>query len=413
MSDPTPILVVDDSALMCKTIADLLTSNGYDVTEVYDGLDAITAVKNKRFHLVTLDVEMPKMAGIEVLRILKKMDPDLCVIMVSGQSSLQTALQAIRQGAYDYISKPFEPEDMLFSVQRAVKQRSLLLENRRLIEDLRSLNENLENLVRKRTRELLESNEQLEAAYMQLKELDALKVKFIMIASHELRTPLTTLRGYAGWLASRQRTPEQQSIALAAMEKSIERLVGVVSEITDIATLREKRMFLHKESVDLSRIIGIVVHEMRPFLEERRQALVLEIEDTLPAVYADKARVHQVLSNLVLNAVRFTPDGGRITIGASKSDSNGFAHIRITDTGIGIREDQLDKIFQEFYEAAPSEHHHSGTIQFQSGGIGLGLSVVRGIIEEHGGRIWAESTKTPGEKGSTFHFLLPLHAPEI
>src|SRR6266540_3730799 len=126
MTDRVPILVVDDSPAICQSIADLLASHGYEPSIAHSGMDAIAAIKKQKFHLVTLDVEMPGMAGIDVLRIMKAYDPDLFVIMVSGLSALQTALHAIRQGAYDYINKPFDPEDMALSIQRALRQRALV-----------------------------------------------------------------------------------------------------------------------------------------------------------------------------------------------------------------------------------------------------------------------------------------------
>lgn len=416
MSDFVPILVVDDSPAICKSITEALSGQNYETVEAHDGVAAIAAAKRQQFHVATLDVEMPRMPGTDVLRILKALDPDLFVIMVSGQSSVEIALHAIRQGAYDYVTKPFSPEEVTLSVQRALRQRSLVLENRQLIDDLKSLNQNLEDLVHQRTKELenahaklLTSHAALEEAYKKLADLDSLKAKFITVTSHELRTPLTTIRGYASWLASGSRSPEQQALALNSMEKSIDRLISIVSDITDISKLREKRLLLQKEPSDITKIIGMVSYETRPFLDVRRQTLETKIPPQLPAVLADRVRVHQVLSHLVLNAIRFTPDEGKISIAATPDSKDGFVKVSVSDTGIGIEQDQLKKVFDEFYEVAPQHHHHSGTFEFQSGGLGLGLSVVKGIIDEHGGRIWAESKKSLGIPGSAFHFLLPVY----
>jgi len=407
------VLVVDDSPAICKSISEVLIPAGCEVQVAHNGLDAISAIKTKRFDLVTLDVEMPGMAGIDVLRIIKAYDPDLYVVMISSLSNLQTALHAIRQGAYDYINKPFEAEDMLLSIWRALKQRSLTFENRKLIADLKALNENLENLVEVRTQELneahqklLQNHEQLEETYLKLKELDQLKQKFITIASHELKTPLTTLRGYSALLAtSKLPTPAQQEKAFGALERNIERLNGIVMEITDISRLREKRMYLAKHPTCVPNIIRDVIEEMQPFVSERNQNIETSWPDGLPEANIDGNRIRQVLVNLVTNAIRFTPDKGVIKVSVSVPAMHpGFLQLTVADTGIGIPPREIERIFEEFYESGPVEHHHSGTIEFKSGGIGLGLSLVKGIIAEHGGHVWAENA-TPG---SRFHILLPI-----
>ena len=415
MTERIPILVVDDSPAICRAISEVLAGHGYDISMAHSGLDAISAAKIQKFALITLDVEMPGMAGIETLRILKAYDPDLFVIMVSGLSALQTALQAIRQGAYDYINKPFDPEDMLLSVQRALRQRALLLENRKLIEDLRTLNENLEGIVKQRRKELEDAHaelrvnhDKLEQAYTKLQELDKLKAKFITIASHELRTPLTSIRGYVDFLTKNRNDAERQARAIEGMERNLRRLTTIVTEITDVAKLREKQLVLNKELAHPRELIDTVLQEMLPFVETRKQFLESRISETLPQVLVDSARIRQVLCNLIMNAIRFTPDEGRICISVERESAPGtFVKFSVSDTGIGISDEEKEKIFDDFYESIPWQHHHSGTIQFQSGGIGLGLSVVKGIIEEHNGRIWVESSRSTGGSGSTFHFLLP------
>ena len=131
----------------------------------------------------------------------------------------------------------------------------------------------------------------------------------------------------------------------------------------------------------------------------------------LPPADADPDRIAQVLNNLLLNAVRFTPDGGRIVVEAlPPAAAQPQLTVRVRDTGIGIPEDELERIFEAFYEIAPWQHHHSGTTQFGSGGLGLGLFIARRIVEDHGGRIRAESGLSRGEPGSTFTFTLPVAA---
>lgn len=438
MASPDPgkpsLLLADDSPAFTITAIEILTRAGFAVTSVTNGLDAVAEARRHPYDLVTLDVEMPGMDGIEALRILKGAAPDVPVIMVSGASTLQTAVAALRQGADDYILKPPDPDDLVLSVQRALKQRALVDENRRLVADLKSFNEHLEELVRERTAalerserklvdyahdlekahaELLSGHEELKEAYGRLRELDGLKAKFISITSHELRTPLTTIAGYASVLSSHALSEERRHAALAAIDRNVGRLAGIIDEITDIAQLKEKRLYLRREVLDLARLLPEVVDELRPLAEGRRQELALEVEPGVPEVLADRHRLTQVFSQLVLNAVRFTPDGGRIRVTArAGTGTPAPALVSVSDTGIGIDAERLDTVFTEFYEEVPWTEHHSGTTAFRSGGLGLGLAVVKGLVEEHGGKIRAESGKSYGGQGSTFLVLLPARADE-
>jgi signal transduction histidine kinase len=429
MSQKVPILVADDSAVHRQMATEALAGGGFAVTAVDSGLAAITEIGRHPYAAATLDIEMPGMDGIEALRIIKSIRPDLPVIMVSGASTVATAIAAIRQGAYDYIVKPLVPDDLVLSLQRALRQRELTEENRRLIEDLRSLNEHLEELVAQRTAalerteqkllqhaddlerahaDLLASHEQLREAYRKLSDLDGLKAKFISITSHELRTPLTTIYGYASLLASGELSGARQLGAFQALERNVDRLISIVAEITDIAQLKEKRVYLRREKLNAGELTESICAELGPLAQSRGQSIVTEIGEGMPDVLADRIRLTQIVQQLILNAIRFTPDGGRITVSADSEDGTAPAVcLSVSDTGIGIDADQLGLIFEEFYEALPSMNRRSGTVQFRSGGLGLGLAVVKGLIEEHGGSVWAESARSTGGTGSTFRVRLP------
>ncbi len=426
------VLVADDSPAFCQKAREVLMKQGFEVTTASTGLEAIAAVRKGSYDLVTLDIEMPEMDGIEALRILRVMIPEVPVIMVSGASTVHTAISALRQGAYDYILKPFDADDLALSVARALKQRALVEENKKLVADLKRFNEHLEELVRERTQalerserklldyahelekahaELVNGHEELREAYRKLRELDGLKAKFIAITSHELRTPLTAIYGYAA-LAAEGKLPEvQQTKALQAIQRNVERLVATVGEITDIARLKDKRLYLRRESLDLGELLAEVARDFAPLSEGRRLTVKTRIAEPLPRILADRGRMLQVLQHLVLNAIRFTPDGGEVELTVSPVDGPPENPVRtlvtVSDTGIGIDDDKLTTIFEEFYEAGPWQHHHSGRTAFGSSGLGLGLSVVKGLVEEHAGRIWAQSAKSSGGKGSTFSILLP------
>jgi signal transduction histidine kinase len=415
MEGQAKILVVDDSSTLRAMLAEALEGAGYGVQTAFDGYDAIKKLKENRFDLVTLDIEMPGMGGIEVLRIAKRLDPDACVLMVTSLTALQAALGAIRMGAYDYITKPFDVEEILLSVRRGLERRALQIENARLLQHLTEMNQKLEEKVSERTAELntanealRETNQSLERANSELQELDRLKSEFITIASHELRTPLVAIQGYTniilngrlGTLNDRQRS------GLQVAETNIHRLVSIVNDILDIARLDSRRMQLQPTAVSMPEILEQMRVEMHVLVENRNQSLTVEPCTDAPerlVAIADRARITQVLSNLLSNAIRFTPDQGAIAMGCKRVAPDTI-EVYVRDTGIGIEPQFHEKIFEPFFEVQSSEYHSSGSIEFRSGGTGLGLSIVRGIVEQHGGKVWVESE--PG-KGSTFRFTLP------
>lgn len=425
------ILVIDDSESMRKLISETLTNEGFTVDVASDGISAIRMIKSNPYDLITLDVEMPGLRGIEVLRIIKKIDTNICVIMVTSIATIQTAINAIRQGAYDYITKPFDTEDMILSLKRGLEQRHLFLENQRLMKHLQAMNEELEQKVLDRTRKLEESKRQLqvyaeqlekkhnelEAAYAELKQLDQMKSEFITVASHELRTPLVAIQGYNSIMLKEKLGPltERQRKGLLVAESNITRLANIVKDILDIARIDEKKLILRRMPVDMNELLGQVTDELRPLVEERNQHISFSPVPEAKPVHVDKGRIIQVLTNLIMNAIRFTPDHGTIQLGLemlepSETGATQFARIFISDTGIGIPEEYYDKIFERFFEIQSSEYHSSGTTEFKSGGSGLGLSIVKGIIQEHGGKVWVTSALSQGGQGSTFYFTVPVYS---
>jgi len=408
MTDAARILVVDDSPLMRAEIARILAAAGHAVTEAESGMAACALVARAPFDLVTLDIEMPGLSGFETLRILKARNHELPVIMISSLSSLARAIEAIRLGAYDYVCKPVDTDDLLLGVQRALAQSTLLCENRRLIKDLEALNGDLEDLVQQRTVDLQQEHGRLVAAYAQLKDLDDLKTKFVTITSHELRTPLTIITSLMDALAADRLDSVHKARVVTGIQKNLDRLADLVAKITDIGHLSATSVRYHRRPVDLAAIVTAVAGEISPVIEERRLSFVTNLPEGLPQVEVDPNRIGVVLNNLLLNAVRFTPDGGRIGVDAIAPPPGGkWVTVRVHDTGIGIPAAELERIFDAFYEIAPWEHHHSGTTQFGSGGLGLGLYIARRIVEGHGGRIWAESGNVPDQQGSVFSFTLP------
>jgi signal transduction histidine kinase len=235
-------------------------------------------------------------------------------------------------------------------------------------------------------------------------ELADMKSKFTLITSHELMTPITVVKGYMKLMKDKVLgglTKEQEG-ALDVMDKYFDRLETIKENLRALS-LGNKRSFaenLKKEQVEP--IANAVMHDMAPFFRKRRQNASLVIDGKLPEIMIDRIGVRQVLENLIMNAIRFTPDSGMIAVRIK--EEAGAVRFEVEDNGIGIPRDKLERIFESFYELQDIKKHSSGSIEFRSGGMGLGLAVAKNIVEAHGGRIWAESEVG---KYSRFIFRLP------
>jgi signal transduction histidine kinase/putative methionine-R-sulfoxide reductase with GAF domain len=306
---------------------------------------------------------------------------------------------------------PFNQEEITLSATFA-SQSAVALQNARLYEQINQLNQDLENIVKQRT-------EALQAAYNQLERLDRTKSDFISVASHELRTPITVLSGYCQMLL------EDTEIHKNNLHKQIvqgiytgtTRLNEIVSSLLDIAKIDSRALQLHTSPVLIGNLIDHVCSSLLSSMEERNQTLVVEDLRGLPAIQADLEALRKVFYHLIVNAIKYTPDQGTITIsgrllgGEEDASGEGAVEIIVSDTGIGIDQEAQNLIFNKFYQTGEVASHSSGKVKFKGGGPGLGLAIAQGIIKAHGGRIWVESSGYDEDKypGSRFHVVLPLH----
>ncbi|MDO8447128.1 MAG: response regulator [Deltaproteobacteria bacterium] len=246
--------------------------------------------------------------------------------------------------------------------------------------------------------ELSKRNDDLAGANLKLREMDRLKSEFLANMSHELRTPLTAIIGFSELLVDRVMgdMSEEQAGCVENILTSGQHLLKLINDILDLSKIEAGKMELHMEAFQLGTIIGFVKKTVSPLVERKRQTLKVEVTDGVPDIYADPGKIKQLLLNLVGNAIKFTPDGGTITIGADFKD-NYFA-ISVTDTGIGIKPEDRERIFQEFQQA-------EGSTSREYGGTGLGLTLTKRLTEMHGGKIEVESSVG---KGSKFIAYLPL-----
>jgi two-component system, sensor histidine kinase ChiS len=247
--------------------------------------------------------------------------------------------------------------------------------------------------------------DEIETANQELQQLDQLKSKFISMASHELRTPLIAIQGYVDLIREGRggEIAESQRAMLDIVSRNATRLARIVSELLDISRIEENKLVLERVPVSLGQIVSEIAEEQQPYLESRGHSLSLEIAETLPLVDGDPDRISQVVINLLGNAIKYTPDGGRIHIRVSAEPEG--VHLEVRDTGIGIKAEDLGKLFKRFSTLGDVTKHRTGKNEFLAGGTGLGLSIVQGIVQAHEGKIWVESEYG---QGSTFHVLWPI-----
>ena len=255
---------------------------------------------------------------------------------------------------------------------------------------------------RRRLEAMVERTHQdLEKAYEELSVLDKMKSDFIAIASHELRTPLSIIKGYADAFQYNELgelTPFQMD-KIRIINARADQMTKIINDLLDITRLEEGRLVGQRWPAPVERVIANAVGEYKNQAEQQGQTLYYSIEEGLPPVSVDVWRVHQVMENLITNALKFTPAGGSIGVFARSATDPDMVEIEVKDDGPGISEPEQKRLFSMFYQVETDSARSAG-------GLGLGLVISKGIVEGHGGRIWVESE--PG-KGSSFKFTLPIH----
>jgi len=393
------VLVADDSEAIREMLGSFLANLGYHTDLATDGQTAIDLFKAHSYDVIICDLQMPRVEGLEVLAQVKAIDPSVQVIILTGYATLETAIQALRLGAYEYQFKPVDDMEVFARlVERAYYHRRLLRENKQLLAQLQEANTHLESEVEKRTRELRVANESL-------RSLDRLKNDFVSVVSHELRTPLAVITLEAQMLASgMQFVPEKQREIHQALLVNARRLQIQIDDLLDFALIERGELELKFTACSINQIVRDVVDLYSARAAEKHLKMTLNLPPTAQlSVVADGPRLRSALMHLVDNAIKFTPEHGTVTVSVHSmvfvpdTDIPAIA-VSVRDTGIGIPADTQQNLFTAFNQADMST-----TRRF--GGMGMGLALAKRIVEAHSGRI---TFKSDTGQGSLFALWVPL-----
>jgi signal transduction histidine kinase len=379
------LLVVDDEADLVHSVRDLLRFD-FRVLGATRASEGLKILENEQVHVVMSDQRMPEMTGVEFLQRLRETHPDIVRLLFTAYADIKAIIDAINQGSvYRYITKPFEPQELQSVVTQAVEHYELLTERKKLLAELKF------------------KNAQLEASNAELRQANELKKAFIKVASHELRTPLTIVLGMSDLARQTEGVPPKIADWLDRIYAGSLRLNDRIDLMIKLFLADQFERPLVREPVVLADLLRGTAADVESFIAQRHQSLEIDAAGELGVVLVEQDKIRDCVFQLLVNAIKFTPDGGTIRLTARRLD-NGSAQIQVSDTGVGIEPAGLARVFDPFFTRFDVSRHSSGVCEFDRRGLGLGLSVVKAFIEMHGGRV---SVSSDLNKGSTFTIVLP------
>jgi signal transduction histidine kinase len=377
------VLVVDDESDVVASVKDLLRLD-YKVLGATRAAEGLALLEREPVHVVMTDQRMPETTGVELLAQVRELRPDAMRLLFTGYADIRAVVDAINLGSvYRYITKPWDPDELMAIIREACDRYDLIAERKELMSQLQR------------------KNAELEAANAELKRADELKNAFIRVASHELRTPLTILMGMSD-LAARQGTVEPLHSWLNRINAAALRLKYLIDQIVGMLAAQQFERKPELKPTDLGNLVRQALDDVRPNAEVRQQKRREELPADPGVINVDEQKIRDSLNHLLLNAIKFTPDGGTITVRTRRADGDAF--IEVSDTGMGIESGAVERVFDRFFTEFDVSHHSSGHFEFGKKGLGLGLSVVKEFIEMHGGTV---KVKSEVGKGTTFTICLP------
>jgi signal transduction histidine kinase len=412
------ILYVEDDVTSRMLVSQVLYTAGYDVIEAEDGMAGIHMAQETRPDLILMDINMPGLDGYAAATKIKGLPglADTPIIAMTANVVEGDRERALTAGCDGYLPKPIDLDALPDQINEFLGGRRERVDE----EAERSyLREHSQRLV-----------DRLEEQIAALTRSDEMKSRFIAIAAHELRTPVTVIRGYLDILLDPTgplgEADPDATVLLEGIYDGVRRLHEIVKDMLDVTRIEAKTLDLKIAPVRLDDVAGKAVALHRKNAVRRNLTLTLEPMRHLPTIWGDGARIQQALGHLIINAIKYTPDGGSITVSGrilsqeqldvttlDRPLDDHFVEVIVADTGIGIDPSEQEHIFEQFYEVQDPRFHSTSKIEFMGGGAGLGLAITRGVAEAHGGWVWVECDGYDPDRcpGSRFHVVLPVGAP--
>lgn len=495
MPNQVKILIIDDEEIMREGCTRILSRDGWKVITAENGHQGLDIVRRhpSEIDLIILDLMMPGISGMQTLERIREIDPNLLVIVITGHATVESAVEAMKKGAYDFTSKPFTPDQLRLGVRRALERRLLQketeflrAERERSLRDIAAEKSKLKTIINcmgdgilvcdsescialtnpaasrmlampelqllgrissecNLPHELLSAIEKslsvMDSGYVSisqelcigdssnlylrahtapvrsdsgeimgsvtvlqdisyLKELDKMKSDFIAMVAHELRAPIAAVEQQLNVILNKMAgdITETQGQLLGRAKERTKGVLDLIRDLLDLSKIEAGKMVHYKEPVSLHEVINQVIELLNIEAAAKKISLDFVSLSATPIINADRGSMEGIFTNLISNAIKYTLEGGSIIV--KLEDENSFVKISVTDTGIGIQQEDLSRIFDKFYRVKSSETR-------QIIGTGLGLSIVKSIVDAHLGSITVGSEEG---RGTTFTVLFPKEA---
>lgn len=374
------LLVVDDEVDVLESLRHLF-HRSYRVLIANSGSQAISILEQNEVHLILSDQRMPGMSGDVLLSHARRIQPDAIRMLFTGYADIQAVINAVNEGnIFRYILKPWDATELEGILRQAIDHYELLADRKRLIAELQT------------------ANQRLTRANEELAEAGQLKSAFIEVASHEFNTPITLVLGLSELLRlTNPNRSEQERTLIERISASARQLAKLVTNTLTMMRADDFRRTLQREPTDLAALLREGIEHVAPFLRVRNLLLNVDLADNLGTFEVDHDKLSASIVNLLTNAIKFTPDGGKISLTAHLVTPD-QAEIVVADQGIGLQPRALAYLFQPFFTQFDSSRHSSGDFGFNKRGLGLGLSIVKQFVELHGGSVSAESVVDEGTR---------------